>query len=115
MCNRAGGLIARVVEENQIPTVSLSINRSISSRIGCPRTVFVKFPHGASFGEPGARDQQLSVLRDLFWALQDLREPGAIVEPGYRWRRTDYAPVPLESFLRDAPAPAEAPRSPGAD
>ena len=88
--------------------MNLSINRAISSRIGCPRTVFVKFPHGASFGEPGARDQQLTVLRDLFWSLQDLKEPGAIVEPGYRWRRTDYPPVPLESFVRN---PSAAPRS----
>jgi hypothetical protein len=88
--------------------VSLSINRSISERIGCPRTVFVKFPHGASFGEPDARDQQLTVLRDLFWALQDLDEPGVIVEPGYRWRRTTYPSVSLQSFQREVEATEEA-------
>ncbi|RLB54630.1 MAG: hypothetical protein DRI90_20070 [Deltaproteobacteria bacterium] len=109
MCNRAGGLIARVLESYQISTVSLSINLSISQRIGCPRTVFVKFPHGASFGEPGGRDQQLTVLRDMFWALQNLDEPGGIVEPGYRWRRTTYSPVPPESFQREVEATAETP------
>ena len=97
----------------QISTVSLSINRAISQRIGCPRTVFVKFPHVASFGEPDARDQQLTVLRDLFWALQDLDTPGAIVEPGYRWRRTTYPPVPFESFQREAHAPDGAQSSSG--
>ncbi len=90
----------RVLESHGISTVCLSINRDISERLRCPRTVFVKFPHGASLGEPGARDQQLTVLRDLFWALQDLSEPGRIVEPGYRWRRSTYEPVDPASFVR---------------
>lgn len=89
-----------MVEAAGIPTVCLSINLSISERIGAPRSVFVRFPHGASFGEPGAVDQQRTVLRDLFWALQDTDQPGTVVEPGYRWRRTSYEPVNAESFQR---------------
>ena len=100
MCNRAGGLIARVVESYGIATATLSINRDISLRIRAPRTVFVKFPHGAACGEPHARDQQLTVLRDLFWVLQDATEPGTMVEPGYRWRRTTYPAVSLSTFQR---------------
>ena len=56
------------------------------------------FPHGAPFGEPHARNQHMTVLRDLLHALQRLEAPGAILEPGYRWRRTAYEPVELESF-----------------
>jgi hypothetical protein len=78
--------------------VNLSINRDISLRIGAPRTVLVRFPHGASLGEPGHRDQQLTVLRDLCWALQRITVPGTVVEPGYVWRRTVYEPVPFDSF-----------------
>jgi len=89
-----------VVETYGIPTVCLSINRAISERIGAPRSVFVRFPHGASFGEPAAVDQQRTVLRDLCWALQDLAEPGGIVEPGYRWRKTTYDAVDPGSFQR---------------
>lgn len=103
------------MESYGICTVSLSINRPMSERVGCPRAVFVKFPHGAALGEPGARDQQLTVLRDLFWALQDVTEPGAIVEPGYRWRRTEYPPVALQSYVRETPAAAEPPTPPGDD
>jgi hypothetical protein len=62
--------------------------------------VFVKFPHGAALGEPGNRAQQTSILRDMLWALQDLDEPGLIVEPSYRWRRSEYQEVTLESFQR---------------
>lgn len=82
-------------------TVCLSINLQYSQQIRAPRAVFVKFPHGASFGEPGQVDQQLTLLRDLFWALQRLEEPGEIVEPGYRWRRSSYDPVDLASFQLD--------------
>ena len=80
--------------------MNLSINLPISQKIGAPRTVFVRFPHGAPFGEPGAVDQHATILRDLVWALQDLDRPGGIVQPGYRWKRTAYAPVPPESFSR---------------
>ncbi len=89
------------MESYGIATVNLSINLSISRKIGAPRTVFVKFPYGTSFGEPGHVDQQRTVLRDLFWALQDITTPGTIVQPGYRWRRTEYAPVHPDSFIRD--------------
>jgi len=72
-----------------------------SQNVRAPRAVFVKFPHGASFGEPGNVDQQMTILRDLFWAAQSLEEPGQIVEPGYGWRRTSYDEVPFESFQLD--------------
>ena len=78
--------------------MSLSINREISEKIGAPRTVFVRFPHGAPFGEPGAKNQRMTVLRDLLRTLQGASEPGVVVEPGHRWRRTEYPPVAVDSF-----------------
>ena len=79
-------------------TVCHSINLQWSQKVPAPRTVFVKFPHGASFGEPGNVDQQTTILRDLFWTLQRLETPGEIVEPGYGWRRSTYEPVDPSSF-----------------
>lgn len=70
----------------------------MSQKLRAPRTVFVKFPFGASFGEPHNVNQQLTLLRDMFWALQKLEKPGEIVEPGYRWRKTSYEPVNSDSF-----------------
>ncbi len=84
--------------------MNLSINLDISHKIGAPRTVFVRYPHGAPFGEPHARHQQMTVLRDLLHAAQEQAEPGAIVEPGYRWRRTVFHPVALSTFPRPATA-----------
>jgi hypothetical protein len=89
-----------VVEGYGIPTACLSINLAASERIGAPRTLFVRFPHGAAFGEPEAVQQQRTILRDLFWLLQDCREPGSIVRAPYRWRRTRYEEVDTASFQR---------------
>ncbi len=50
-----------------------------------PRWVRVRFPRGATIGEPGRADRQLQVLRDVFRALGDLAEPGDHVELPYRW------------------------------
>jgi D-proline reductase (dithiol) PrdB len=99
--------VARVLEEHGIVTVNLSINLELSRRVRAPRTVFVRYPHGAPFGVPGDRLGHLTVLRDLFWAAQDLREPGRILDPGYRWRRTTWEPVTPESFLRGDGAAGE--------
>ena len=99
MCNRAGGLISRVIEASGIPTVSLSINRGVSENIRAPRAAFVRFPHGAALGEPHAVNQQLTVLRDLLLLLQTEQTPGNIVDLPYRWRRTKYDPVSWESFV----------------
>ncbi len=81
--------------------MNLSINLDISRKVPAPRTVFVRYPHGAPFGVPGDRLGHLTVLRDLFWAVQDLQEPGRILDPGYRWRRTEWQPVTPESFVRE--------------
>ena len=98
MCSRAVGLISRVVESYGIPTVSLSINREWSEKIPAPRTAFVKFPYGAPFGEPGAKNQHMTILRDLFRVLQTAETPGVIVDLPYQWRRTKYPDVPMDSF-----------------
>jgi len=33
------------------------------------------------------------MLRDLLLAIRDIDTPGTILEPGYRWRRTPWAPI----------------------
>jgi hypothetical protein len=87
-----------VLESHGLTTVNLSINLEISQKIGAPRTVFVRYPHGAPFGEPNEHHQQMTLLRDLLRAAQELDTPGTILEPGYRWRRTVFQPVDLNSF-----------------
>ncbi len=93
MCNRAVSLIARVVESHGISTVSLSLNRELSEKIGAPRTLYLRYPYGAPLGEPGNVNQQRAILKDMFAALDTAKEPGTIIDLPYRWRRDTFAPV----------------------
>ena len=82
------GLIAREIERAGIPTVTLSVVREASVRSPAPRTVFVPFRLGQVFGEPGAEVQQRAVLMATLEAFGRLRQPAAILDLPYRWKRS---------------------------
>lgn len=84
------GLIAREIERAGIPTVTLSVVREASVRCPGPRNVFVPFRLGQVFGEPGAAVQQRAILADTLTAFGRVRDPGAILELPYRWKRSVY-------------------------
>ncbi|MGH7547594.1 MAG: hypothetical protein ACREMM_05415 [Gemmatimonadales bacterium] len=81
------GLIAREIERAGISTVTLSVVREASVRSPSPRNVFVPFRLGRIFGEPGADVQQRAVLVATLGAFGRLREPAAILDLPYRWKR----------------------------
>ena len=97
MCNRAGGLIARVFESYGMSTVNLSLNREVSMRVGAPRSLYLRFPYGAALGEPGNVDQQRTILKDMFDAFTSIEEPGTMIDLPYRWRRDKYDPVDFQA------------------
>lgn len=84
------GLIARAIESAGIATVSIIGLRAIAERVRPPRAVHLAWPFGHPLGEPGNRAQQLTVIHYALRALYDVAEPGAILEPGWRWRREIY-------------------------
>ncbi|MBI5902627.1 MAG: hypothetical protein HZB84_03965 [Deltaproteobacteria bacterium] len=81
------GLIQREIEKIGIPTISVSIVRRFTEETGAPRAVFLKWPMGHPLGEPGRKDVQTAVLRSAFNALETIKEPGAIIDLPYRWKR----------------------------
>jgi len=83
------GLIARVVEETGVPTISGSSARDITELVKPPRSVFVNFPLGHTTGKPFDRDLQARIIKDAFEALKSIRDPGAIVDLPYEWREGD--------------------------
>jgi D-proline reductase (dithiol) PrdB len=52
--------------------------------------VFLRWPYGHPFGEPGNAAQQRAVLRAALKALVEITAPGTIVDLPYRWRRETY-------------------------
>lgn len=87
MCNQAVGLIQRAIEAEGIPTVGISILKEVTEKVRPPRSVYLRYPFGHPLGEAFNARQQRAILLDALRALETIAEPGAIVEPGYRWRR----------------------------
>jgi D-proline reductase (dithiol) PrdB len=79
------GLVARVLEGAGIPTVVISTARDISAQVKAPRTVFVNFPMGNTFGRPFDRVQQRAVLLDALRRLEEARVGGEIIDLRYEW------------------------------
>lgn len=52
-----------------------------------PRAFFLKWPMGHPLGEPFKLDKQKEVLKAALELLVTAKEPGVIVEPGWKWKR----------------------------
>ena len=62
MCNQSVGLIASVIEKRGIPTVGLSLLRSVTEKVRPPRTLVVPFPFGYPLGEPDQPALQQAII-----------------------------------------------------
>ena len=83
-----------------MPTVTLSLKRSITEAVRPPRALFLAWPFGRPFGEAGARDQQLTVLRAALEVAARATAPGVIVDAPWRWRRHVYGdPLTADRLL----------------
>ncbi len=83
------GLIQRAIEAQGISTISISIQRELTTQVNPPRALFLRWPFGHPLGEPFAVKQQRRILEDALHYLETMQEPG-IVDLPYRWRREKY-------------------------
>ena len=81
------GLIQRAIEAEGIPTIGITLQKEITRRLKPPRALALRYPFGHPMGEALAVRQQRAILLAALEALETLTEPGAIVEPGWAWRR----------------------------
>ena len=82
MCHRSVGLVSRAIEEEGVPTVTLSMEREVAA----PRVAFVPFPYNFPVGEPGERGKHREVVLAALGLLHELREPGE-VDLSFKWQR----------------------------
>ena len=80
------GLIARELEKNGITTVTLNMFLELAKRVIPPRTINIKFPFGAPFGDPNNKKLQLKVIQKALEMLENSNKPGEINELPYDWR-----------------------------
>jgi len=94
------------VEETGIPTVTVSTGRDITALVRPPRSLFVNFPMGNTFGRPGDTTMQLKILRAALDFAVTADEPGILVNLPYEWDEEfvyfagDATPEALERQLK---------------
>jgi D-proline reductase (dithiol) PrdB len=76
------GLVSRAIEEEGVPTVTLSMEREVAAS----RVAFVPFPYNFPVGEPGERGKHREVVLAALGLLHELREPGEVDLP-FKWQR----------------------------
>ena len=83
------GLIAREIESQGIPTLSLSSALSITRSVNPPRAVFLDFPLGHTAGKPHDEDLQAAIVEAALRAFETMETPGSIQSLPFHWADDD--------------------------
>ena len=83
------GLIARRVEADGIPTLSMTSAFSITRSVNPPRAVFLDYPLGHTTGKPLEASLQAEIVAAGLAAFEELDRPGAVKMLPYRWSEDD--------------------------
>jgi len=78
-------LIARYLEENDIPTVVMGCAKDIVEHVGVPRFVYSDFPLGNSAGKPNDTASQTATLKLALDLLDSAVAPRTTVQSSQRW------------------------------
>ena len=81
------GLLQRAIESEGIPTIGITLQIEVTKKVKPPRALYLRYPFGHPLGEAFHVRQQRTILLKALGALETMKEPGTILEPGYRWRR----------------------------
>jgi D-proline reductase (dithiol) PrdB len=88
------GLVQRAIEAAGIPTLGITLLRSVTERVKPPRALYVRHPFGHPLGEAFRVAQQRAILLDALRGLETISEAGTILDSGYRWRRSRFPGEP---------------------
>ncbi|MER3632648.1 MAG: hypothetical protein C4325_11220 [Blastocatellia bacterium] len=76
LCHQTLGIIARGLENNGIPTILISVDRSVTDRVRPPRTAYWDGKFGSVAGEPNWKQHQLRILDETLRWLETFDQPG---------------------------------------
>jgi hypothetical protein len=83
------GLIARRLEADGIPTVSMSSAWSITRSVNPPRAAFLDFPLGHTAGKANLPGLQDEILRRSLQLFETVETPGHIEWLPFEWSDSD--------------------------
>jgi len=83
------GLIAREIESQGIPTLSLSSALSITQSVNPPRAVFLDFPLGHTAGKALDEGLQDTIVEAALAAFETMERPGSVQKLPFHWADDD--------------------------
>jgi D-proline reductase (dithiol) PrdB len=77
LCHQTLGLVARTIEQQGIPTMMISVDRSVTEKVRPPRTAYYTGEFGTVAGKPDWREYQLRVLDESLRWIETFDQPGS--------------------------------------
>lgn len=77
LCHQTLGLVARAIEQKGIPTMLVSVDRSITDKVRPPRTAYYNGEFGSVAGKPNWKQYQLRVLDEALRWIETFDQPGS--------------------------------------
>ncbi len=75
LCHQTLGIVARAIESAGIPTMLISVDRSITDRIRPPRTAYYDGELGSVAGKPNWKEHQHRILDESIRWIESLDQP----------------------------------------
>jgi D-proline reductase (dithiol) PrdB len=77
LCHQTLGIVARSLELAGIPTMLISVDRTVTDRVRPPRTAYYNGEFGAVVGKPDWKQYQLRVLDESLRWIETFDQPGS--------------------------------------
>ena len=75
LCHQTLGIVARCLETNRIPTMMISVDRSVSDKVRPPRTAYYQGDFGSVSGQPNWKQHQLRILDEALRWIESFDQP----------------------------------------
>ncbi|HEY8559048.1 MAG TPA: glycine/sarcosine/betaine reductase selenoprotein B family protein [Pyrinomonadaceae bacterium] len=77
LCHQTLGIVARAIEARGIPTMLISVDRSVTDRVRPPRTAYYAGEFGMVAGKPNWKQYQLRVLDEAMRWIETFDQPAS--------------------------------------
>jgi len=77
LCHQTLGIVARAIEFSGIPTMTLSVDTSVTDRIRPPRSAYYRGEFGSVAGKPNWPEYQLRILDEALRWIETFDQPGS--------------------------------------
>jgi hypothetical protein len=101
-CHQAVGLLARVIEREGIPTVTVTGARDITERVRPPRAAWLTYPLGYSLGRTNEPAEQRAICLAVLRLATSATTPGDITELSNAWPIPDWADHVVQQYRDEA-------------